>query len=436
MLNVLFILLAFLLVLLNGFFVAAEFGMVKLRHTRVLAIKKKFGFRGKILFAIHTNLDAYLSACQLGITLTSLGLGWIGEPAFASLLGPVLNQMGIFSPTTISATSFVIAFLFISYLHIVIGELAPKSLAIRQAQIVSLWTAIPLYLFYWTMYPFIWLLNQSANSILRLSRVKQISDSDHGYTSDELKLILTGGHLHSEIAREEVEILDNVLDFAELKVADIMRPAEEMVAISLKAPFSEILQAMAANRYSRYPVYEEDPKHIKGIIHVKDVFAAMQSKQEKFIDLAGLMRSILVVNTDRYITELYRQFRAGLTHFAIVVNLNGDLVGFVTLDNILSALLGEIKDEFVKPKTDWVLTPDGAMLMKGSTPLYVIEKALSIELPDLEANTVAGLILFKLERMPKNKEVIPFEHFDIEVVKIKGPRILLVKIFPHIAKIT
>src|SRR5471032_261181 len=185
------ILFALILVLLNGFFVAVEFAMVKLRSTRVDAIAKKNGWRGHILRTVHSQLDAYLSACQLGITLASLGLGWVGEPAFAHLLEPLLSAVGVHAPEVIKGVSFFAAFFVISYLHIVVGELAPKSWAIRKPELLSLWTAVPLYLFYWAMYPAIYLLNASANAILRIAGQGEPGPHhEHHYSREELKLIL------------------------------------------------------------------------------------------------------------------------------------------------------------------------------------------------------------------------------------------------------
>jgi CBS domain containing-hemolysin-like protein len=188
--NLLFVILALFLVALNGFFVAAEFGIVTLRKTRIRAIAKTQGLRGRILGIVHGQLDAYLSACQLGITLASLGLGWVGEPAFASLLGPLLRLVGIDSPELVHGISLVVAFSVISFLHIVVGELAPKSLAIRNPEVVGLWSALPLYAFYWAMYPAIYLLNSSANMVLRLAGLDGKGGHDAHYSNEELKLIL------------------------------------------------------------------------------------------------------------------------------------------------------------------------------------------------------------------------------------------------------
>src|SRR5438067_2947037 len=188
--NILLVVMALLLVVLNGFFVAAEFGIVTLRKTRVRAIAKTAGLRGRILLKVHGQLDAYLSACQLGITLASLGLGWVGEPAFASLLEPVFGLVGVTSPQIIHGVSFVIAFGVISFLHIVVGELAPKSLAIRIPEAVGLWSALPLYGFYWAMYPAIWLLNASANMVLRVAGLSGAGSHETHYSNEELKMIL------------------------------------------------------------------------------------------------------------------------------------------------------------------------------------------------------------------------------------------------------
>lgn len=427
--HIIFICLAFLLVLMNGFFVAAEFAMVRLRNTQVKAIKESFGLRGAILAKIHNQLDAYLSACQLGITLTSLGLGWIGEPAFAKLLEPLLNYLNIFSTTTIAALAFILAFLFISFLHIVIGELAPKSWAIRQSQSISLWTAVPLYLFNALMFPFIWLLNSSANLLLRLFRIENTQGNEASYSSEELKLIVNSGNLHGDLEKEELEMIDNVLEFADLSVADIMRPADEMIALNVNDPISENLQMMANRHFSRYPVYEDNPQKMVGIIHVKDIFSLLQ-QNKPITDLQTLLRPVLSVNIDIHAIELFRQFKAGFTHFAVVTNNSGVVIGFITLDNILNAILGEIRDEFIKPKPDWITTKDGAWLMRGNTPLYVLEKALDINFSNEAANTISGLIMTKLERIPQPKEKISFEKFDIIVYKLKGPRIALVKVYP------
>lgn len=272
--------LAFGFVLLNGFFVAAEFAMVKLRHTRVQALQSTYGWRGRILAKVHVQLDAYLSACQLGITLASLGLGWIGEPAFASLLTPLLKVLGVVSERLIDLISFGVAFSIISFLHIVVGELMPKSMAIRQAERLSLWTAGPLYGFYWLMYPAIYLLNASANLLLRVFKLDTVHHGEQAYSSEELKLILKASHSHGELTQVEADMLEHTLEFADLQIADVMRPVAEMVALNLEAPLRDNLSVIMTTRYSRYPVYLTEHHQIIGILHIKDLFVAKQNSED------------------------------------------------------------------------------------------------------------------------------------------------------------
>src|SRR5690554_3454830 len=273
--NLFLIVFALLLVLLNGFFVAAEFGLVKLRPTRVRAIAKSLGWRGRMLAKVHVQLDAYLSACQLGITLASLGLGWVGEPAFAAILEPFLMHIGITNPKLIHGIAFFIAFFTISYLHIVIGELVPKSMAIRTSERVALWTAAPLYGFYWLMYPAIWLLNKSANQVLSYFRLQSGDGHDNHYSSEELKLILRSSSPSEKFSRAEWRILAQAIDFRELNVSDLMRPFHEAISLYEDDTPEENLERIAQHRYSRYPLVDKDGK-IAGIIHIKDVFIALR----------------------------------------------------------------------------------------------------------------------------------------------------------------
>lgn len=426
MTNFLFIVVAVGLVLLNGFFVAAEFAMVKLRRTRVQAIKDVYGLRGRILSKIHDQLDAYLSACQLGITLASLGLGWVGEPAFAGLAKSLLNYVGIFSEATIKAASYGAAFAVISFLHIVAGELMPKSMAIRRAERISLWTAIPLYIFYWAMYPAIWVLNASSNFLLRNAGVSE----HHGesvYSDEELKMILNATHAHGELTREEAEIMEQTIEFADLRASDVMRPVEELVALDVSKSLAENLEIIAEHRYSRYPVYADSPENIIGIIHIKDLLIAMQ--QHALQDLKMVMRPVFKVMRDLSTLDLFRRFRRGEAHFALVYSDRETLIGFITLDNLLYALVGRIKDEFHKTRDRWRKTKRGNLLIKGNSSIYTLERALDIQLPD-EVDTIGGLILTRLERLPVSGERIPFKEFDVVVKKMDGPRIELVKIYP------
>lgn len=426
------ILAALILVLLNAFFVSAEFGMVKLRHTRVHIIQQTYGLRGHVLAEVHKNLDAYLSACQLGITLASLGLGWIGEPAFAHLFEPIFKFFGIVSNEMIRLISFTAAFCLISFLHIVAGELMPKSLAIRQSEVISIWTAIPLYGFYWLMYPAIWLLNSCSNVLLRIAGLDISHDKENIHSTEEIRLILSASHLHGELSKEETDIIKHTLDFADLDVTDVMRPRVEMVMLDLQQPKDQLLETVLKYRYSRYPVYRSVIDDILGIIHIKDLIAVLYNDADN-TDLSTIIRPVLQVSYRLPALDLLYKFRHGAAHFALVKNNRGRVVGFVTLDNLLHVLLGRMTDEFHKTKDDWSVNADGTIQVRGDCTIYSLEKALKREIDvdgDEEAVTLAGLILNRLGSLPKKGQRISFKEFTAVVEQVEGSKIKTVNITP------
>lgn len=431
--NILLIVAALFLVALNGFFVAAEFGLVKLRQTRIRAIVKTQGLRGRILATVHNQLDAYLSACQLGITLASLGLGWIGEPAFASLLEPVFGMLGVSSPELIHGVSFVFAFVIISFLHIVVGELAPKSMAIRNPERIGLWCAMPLYGFYWAMYPAIWLLNLSANWVLRVTGLGNAHGHDSHYSSDELKLILRSGNKRDKSGKsrnEDWNVLAQSLDFGELNVIDLMRPANEIVSLSAANTQEENLEIIYRNRFSRYPYFDSEHQEVLGLLHLKDVFIAQQDGKP-IVALKNYLRPVQYIAPNLPAPELLRRFRAGSPHFAIIGRKGQSPLGFVTLDNLLSVLVGEIRDEFRHTSNEWTRNDDGTLLGKGSLPIVTLEHMLGIELEyDETVDSVGGLLMEKLGEIPKEGQKVEFQAFDIVVQKMNGPKIVLVKVYP------
>ena len=429
--KILWILSAFLLVLLNAFFVAAEFGMVKLRNTRIEMISETYGLTGKILAKIHSQLDAYLSACQLGITLASLGLGWIGEPAFVALFKPLFIQLGVKMTDLSELLIFFISFSLLSFLHIVIGELMPKSLAIRQSEAISILTALPLYFFYFLMYPAIWLLNGCSNFLLKLFGLSQVHHGEYLYSADEIRLILGSSHLHGDLSTQEVELMAHTLDFARLKVTEVMRSRDEMVAFNVNQPASEIIKQAADMRFSRYPIYEDYPQQIIGILHVKDLFSAYV-QNDKLSNIKPLIRPFLKISHQSSAFNLLNKFREGMSHFAIVYSRTGSIIGFVTLDNILHVIIGRIKDEFHLTSEDWVVNKDGTLTVKGDCSIYSLEKAMDCEIQtqDETVKTIGGLILNKLGSIPKKDDEIEFSQFNAIIEEIKGARILKIKVIP------
>ncbi|GGX06473.1 hemolysin family protein [Undibacterium macrobrachii] len=431
--NILYIVAAIFLVLLNGFFVAAEFGLVKLRATRVRSLAKVGGLRGRLLVAVHQNLDAYLSACQLGITLASLGLGWVGEPAFAQILEPLLTAIGIESAEWIHSISLFFAFFVISFLHIVVGELAPKSMAIRTPERVSLWTAPALYLFYWMMFPAIWVLNKSANAVLRWLGLDASHGSDAHYSPEELKMILRGSHASKQLTPDEWSIMAQMLDFGDLEISDLMRPINEVVAMYKDVSLEENMATAARNRFSRYPYIDSDGETVLGMLHLKDLFLAQQSGKS-LDDLSKHLRHVEYVPPNTPALELFRRFRKGAPHFAMVGYRDSKPVGFLTLDNLLSALVGQIRDEFRQNDNDWTLLDDGTLIGKGSLPLFTLGIALGIDLDNEEVESIGGLIMQVLGDLPEEGQKIEFPQFDVVVKKMNGPRIILVRVHPKLGR--
>ncbi|AYN92899.1 HlyC/CorC family transporter [Pseudomonas luteola] len=424
------VLFALLLVLLNGFFVAAEFAMVKLRATRVEGLAESHGWRGRILRTVHSQLDAYLSACQLGITLASLGLGWVGEPAFAELLEPLLRMAGVDTPELVHGIAFFTAFFIISYLHIVVGELAPKSWAIRKPDLLSLWTAVPLYLFYWLMYPAIWLLNASANAILRIAgQGSSNGDHEHHYSRDELKLIL-----HSSRALDPTDqgmrVLASAVELEELEVVDWANSREDLIYLDHTASLEEILTIIRRHKYSRYPVYNEEENVFIGVLHIKDLLlaiAGLDSQAESF-ELDELIHPLERVSKHMPLSRLLEQFRQGGAHFVLVEEADHKVVGFLTMEDVLEVLVGDIQDEHRKAERGVLAYQPGKLLVRGDTPLFKIERLLHIDLDHVEADTMAGLVYDSLKRVPEEDEVLEAEGLRIIIKKMKGPKIILAKV--------
>ncbi|MBM7063349.1 HlyC/CorC family transporter [Pseudomonas sp. UL073] len=424
------ILFALFLVLLNGFFVAAEFAMVKLRATKVDAIAERHGWRGHILRTVHNQLDAYLSACQLGITLASLGLGWVGEPAFAEILEPLLAAIGVDSPEVIRGIAFFTAFFIISYLHIVVGELAPKSWAIRQPERLSLWTAAPLYLFYWLMYPAIYLLNASANGILRIAGQGEPGPHhEHHYSRDELKLIL-----HSSRARDpsdqDMRVLASAVELGELEVVDWANSREDLVYIERNMPLDEVFSIFRRHKYSRYPVYDEAAGEFIGLLHIKDLLLQLSLLEmlPTAVKLDELIHPLESVSRHMPLSSLLEQFRQGGSHFALVEEADGKVIGYLTMEDVLEVLVGDIQDEHRKAERGVLAYQPGKLLVRGDTPLFKLERLLGVDLDHIEAETLAGLVYETLKRVPEEEELIEVSGLRIIVKKMKGPKIVLAKV--------
>lgn len=428
--NLAYVAAALLLVLLNGFFVAAEFALVKLRSTQAATIADDHGWRGRVLINVHGRLDAYLSACQLGITLASLALGWVGEPAFARLLEPLFARIGI-GPETTRIAALVIAFTLISWLHIVLGELAPKSLAIRRPEAMSVWTAVPLYAFYWLMYPAIWLLNANANWILRQLGVEPAAhDEAHHYSRDELRLIVDAQR--ESRAGEELSMMKHALDLPELVVGDVLRTREQLASLRDGMDHAAVLAEFARSRYSRYPWFDSDGR-VRGVLHMKDVLRAL-AEGRHIDDPARLLRAPILLRLDTPLLAVLKRFRAGSTHLALGVEDSGRVAGFFTLEDVLEVVVGDIEDEPGRGGAGPRREADGSFTISGGAPIYRLERLLDLTV-DAPAgvNSIGGLIIHRLERLPVEGERVAFDGFDLTVRTMHGARAKAIVVNPKIA---
>jgi CBS domain containing-hemolysin-like protein len=422
---------AFFLVLLNGFFVAVEFAIVKVRSTKIQELADEGDWRAAVVRNVIGHLDAYLSACQLGITIASLGLGWIGEPAVARLLEPALAAAGVENPTLVHTIAFTVAFGIISFLHIVLGELAPKSLAIRKPESVSLWLAPPLRAFYWLMYFPIAALNGTANGILRIAGIEPVSESNEAHSSEELRMIVAASHAHGALNATERRLLENVIDFSEREVAEIMTPRVDMICLFVNKSIAENLAIVRGEQHTRYPLADGSADNVIGMIHIKDfiTLTAESAAERAGSVLQSIKRPVLFVPESASIDAVLRTIQGTHTLMAIVVDEYGGVAGLVTLEDVLEELVGEIRDEFDEVELA-VERRGGETVVDGGLPLGEVEEMF----PDLPASeesdvrTVGGLVLKELGRIPVVGDAVSLGPYRLEVMEMDNLRITRVKL--------
>jgi CBS domain containing-hemolysin-like protein len=410
------------LVLLNGFFVAAEFALVKVRDTQL----EPFVFRGhrraKVARATVHNLDAALSATQLGITLASLGLGWIGEPVFVSLLQPLMNTLRIESPEAQHSVAFAVGFTVITFLHIVVGELAPKSLAIRKSLATTLWVAIPLNWFYRASFPFIWALNHTANWVLGWFGIEPISEGELVHSEEELRLIIGAAQNKVGDAAGR-EIVLNALDLRRRIARDVMRPRQQIVGLSTEASIAECLDVAERSRYSRFPLCEKgNIDRTLGVVLSKDIYA-MRLKARNGAELLPAARKLIYVPETAGLQKLLKVFLQRKLHFAIVVDEYGGTVGIVTLENILEELVGPIQDEFDQEKPLQVRLSETTWELDGALPLHELEELIGEPIPHGGVSTVSGYVTQRLGGFPKVGDLLTLASFDLRVKDLDGMRV-------------
>lgn len=415
------------LVALNGFFVAAEFALVKVRPTQLDPWVQRGRRTGRVARHMVRHLDAYLSATQLGITLASLGLGWIGEPAFAWIVQPLVTLFPGAGPEAVHHASLVVAFLVITTLHIVLGELAPKSLAIRKPEATSLWVALPLYGFFKITYPAIWVLNHSANAILRVLGIQPVSEHELGHDEEELRRLLASSH-PERLSEQKQELLDNVFELSHRTARQVMIPRGDVVYLSVTQPMESNLHVARSSGHTRFPLCDGDLDRVLGLIHIKDLFRAVVPP----VSLREISREISFVPETLELDRLLLRMRQDQVHMAAVLDEYGGVSGIVTLENVVEEIVGDIQDEFDTEEPELVTVDDDVYDVSGSMLVKDFEDELEIELSDRDEDTIAGLVLSELGRSPEVGDAVTIGPVAAEVREVNGNRIVRLRV--HLEK--
>jgi len=410
------IFLTFFLVFLNGFFVAAEFAIVKVRISQI-QVNNNPSFNAKMAHNVVSNLDAYLAATQLGITLASLALGWIGEDVVTRIILNFMDWLGFeFSESAAHKIAIPIAFSFITVLHIVFGELAPKSLAIRHPKETALAVSLPLKAFYLLFRPFIIVLNGFANFILRIIGIKPVPHGDI-HSEDELKLIIAESAEGGAIEASERELIQNVFDFDDRTVKEVLKPRNQLVGLSANLTVIDAIDIAIEEGYSRYPVYEDSMDVIIGFVHTKDLLSSSNINPDKIIK--DMVRPILFLSANKKILQVLRLFQSKKTQMAVVVNEFGGTIGLLTLEDIIEELVGEIQDEHDTETPIVEKIKDNSFRIKAQNPMDEINEFIPV--PFLKSDsyvTLAGLILESCESITVENQEIFIHPYQIKILKM------------------
>lgn len=419
-----------LLVAANAFFVAAEFALVAVRRSRIDQLVSQGNNSARIVQRALTELDRYISATQLGITLASLGLGWIGEPAIAVLVDAGLNLVGISLPSGAvhSGAAIFIAFVTVTFLHIVFGELMPKSVALIRPERVSMWVTRPLIWFSSVMSPFIAMLNGTAGRLLRLLGVEPATEGAHVHSPEELRLLVMQARAHGTLEESDSAMLAGVFDFHNKKAWDVMRPRTEVVAVSEDVEEEELRSILKAERYSRYPVYRETLDDVIGVLIAKDYW--LYDEEEPFV-LSEHVREPLFVPATRAAELVLEDLRRTRAHLAVVLDEYGGTAGMLTLEDLVEEVVGDIADEYDRVDREAMVT-DGVLELAGALSLVDVRSDYSLSIPAGDWTTLGGYAFSALGRLPRLGDRVPFPGGELEVVAMDGRRVAALRVLKHV----
>lgn len=431
-LDILNLVLIAILIALTAFFVSSEFAIIRIRSSRIDQLIEEGNKNAIVAKKIISNLDEYLSACQLGITVTALGLGWLGEPTIERLLRPLF--LGLNIPTSIThVLSLVIAFTVVTFLHVVVGELAPKTLAIQKAEFVSLVTAKPLILFYKVMYPFIWALNGAARVTTTMFGLKQVSEHELAHTEEELRIILSESYKSGEINQSEFKYVNKIFEFDNRIAKEIMVPRTEIISLSKDDTLEEFLKVAKIEKFTRYPIIDGDKDHIIGMVNIKEIMTDIITNHELGKQtLESYTRPIIRVIDSIPIHDLLLKMQKDRIHLAILMDEYGGTSGLVTVEDILEEIVGEIRDEFDMDEV--------AMIRKVNEDHYIIDAKVlvsevndlfGLEIDDEDVDTIGGWILTE-NYEAKESDILHYENYSFKIQEMEEHHIKYVEVFKNV----
>ena len=415
-----------LLVAANAFFVAAEFALVAARRTKIDAMVRRGDTKARVVKHAIQSLDKYISGTQLGITLASLGLGWIGEPALAGLFHDAFSALP--DPLNVIARHSVaaaVAFAVITFLHIVLGELAPKALALLHPEATSRWVAPPLILFTQATNPFIWLLNGTANAILRLLGARPPTERERVHSPEEIMMLVEQTRQTGRIATQDARMIEGVFEFSEKNARAVMTPRTTIVALPLTLSIEEAADRVAQAGRSRYPVYRDTLDDVVGTVHAKDILAALRSGSRR--GLSAILRPPLFVPGTREVEDVLADMKRQRAHIALVLDEFGGVAGLVTMEDLLEEIVGQIYDEYDRPETA-ASASSGPRALAGSMEVRDVNQILGLALDDSEYTTLGGLLFGTLGRLPKPGDRVSLQGATFEILQMDGRRVGAVRV--------
>lgn len=417
-----------ILIILTAFFVATEFAIVKIRPSRIDQLVQDGRKDAMAVKKVLDNLDGYLSACQLGITITALGLGWLGEPTVEAVLRPIFLDLAV--PEAIgSLLSFLIAFLVVTFLHVVLGELAPKTVAISKAEAISLWTARPIIFFYKAMYPFIWLLNGTALKLVGAFGIKPASESEEAHSEEELRIILSESYESGMINKTEYGYVNRIFEFDDLLAREIMVPRIDMVCLYADKSLEENLDIIKKEQYTRFPVVKENKDNVLGMIHTKQLFLKYDDQAD--IELSELVHSVLTVTEAIPIKTLLKKMQHEQTHIAILLDEYGGTSGMVTIEDILEEIVGDIRDEFdTEEKVDVDIKDDNHIVVIGKVPLARVNELLGTQIESEGLDSIGGWLYGQNSELKVGTEW-EYENLTFIIREKERHRIRKIEIIKH-----